>query len=980
MSKPNEDRDVYYIPPNFLTSGRLFGGMIRARNAIEACVLVLLTGVPIIKLPFSLTTRIIILCLVSLPLGIFGVIGFEGDSLSEFAVNWVRWLIHRRTLYRSDTPVPEVPEKPMKAVSGMSAPKPPEQLGIKIKEKPKKRKKRKPVKKPHKASKHKSSVAKKKQPLHAEDFIPVRDIRNGIIETTDGRYLRVIEVEPINFLLRNISEQKNIVASFASWMKISPVKVQIKVLTKKADIGKHLNTIEREMEAEDNPKCRDLQLDYYHLIQTIGSREAITRRFLVIFEYEAVTNRKPEYAEIVSALETAVQTARQYFLHCDNAVVAHEDENIFLMEVLYTIFNRATCEVKPVEKRVRELQAARKDTDISVPVPLKSVLAPESIDLTHGSYVVMDGVYHAYLIVPSDGYNHRVVAGWTSILVNAGEGIDVDFFFSREPKERIQAKLGQQIRINRSRLKDTSDTNTDFDDFESAIRSGYFLKEGLANYEDFYYCNTLVTVTADTLENLEWRISEVRRLMISQDMDIRICRFRQEQALLSILPFCKLDKKLFEASKRNMLTSSAASCYPFTSFEMSDENGILLGVNQHNNSLVIVDIFNSRVYKNANMVLLGTSGAGKTFTLQLIALRMRRKSTQVFIIAPLKGHEFLRACNNIGGEFISISPASKQCINVCEIRKQDLSANQLIDGVVNENSILAKKIQQLHIFFSLLIPDINHEERQLLDEALIRTYAKKGITHNNESLIDPDHPDRYREMPLLGDVYEILMESPETKRMGNILNRLVNGSAKAFNQHTNVQLDNLYTVLDISELTGELLPVGMFVALDYVWDKAKEDRTKEKAIFIDEAWELIGDDDTSNPNNAKALAGEWVQEIFKIIRGYGGAAVAATQDIGDLDRSRFGKGILNVAKTKIILNLEDDEARRVQSILHLSDAEIMSITRFERGQGLISTNSNHITVSFKASPLEKQLITTDRMELNQILQEKMAQNAHNADL
>ena len=980
MSKPNEDRDVYYIPPNFLTSGRLFGGMIRARNAIEACVLVLLTGVPIIKLPFSLTTRIIILCLVSLPLGIFGVIGFEGDSLSEFAVNWVRWLIHRRTLYRSDTPVPEAPEKPMKAVSGMSAPKPPEQLGIKIKENPKKRKKRKPVKKPHKASKYKSSVAKKKQPLHAEDFIPVKDIRNGIIETTDGRYLRVIEVEPINFLLRNISEQKNIVASFASWMKISPVKVQIKVLTKKADIGKHLNTIEREMEAEDNPKCRDLQMDYYHLIQTIGSREAITRRFLVIFEYEAVTNRKPEYAEIVSALETAVQTARQYFLHCDNAVVAHEDENIFLIEVLYTIFNRATCEVKPVEKRVRELQAARKDTDISVPVPLKSVLAPESIDLTHGSYVVMDGVYHAYLIVPSDGYNPQVVAGWTSILVNAGEGIDVDFFFSREPKERIQAKLGQQIRINRSRLKDTSDTNTDFDDFESAIRSGYFLKEGLANYEDFYYCNTLVTVTADTLENLEWRISEVRRLMISQDMDIRICRFRQEQALLSILPFCKLDKKLFEASKRNMLTSSAASCYPFTSFEMSDENGILLGVNQHNNSLVIVDIFNSRVYKNANMVLLGTSGAGKTFTLQLIALRMRRKSTQVFIIAPLKGHEFLRACNNIGGEFISISPASKQCINVCEIRKQDLSANQLIDGVVNENSILAKKIQQLHIFFSLLIPDINHEERQLLDEALIRTYAKKGITHNNESLIDPDHPDRYREMPLLGDVYEILMESPETKRMGNILNRLVNGSAKTFNQHTNVQLDNLYTVLDISELTGELLPVGMFVALDYVWDKAKEDRTKEKAIFIDEAWELIGDDDTSNPNNAKALAGEWVQEIFKIIRGYGGAAVAATQDIGDLDRSRFGKGILNVAKTKIILNLEDDEARRVQSILHLSDAEIMSITRFERGQGLISTNSNHITVSFKASPLEKQLITTDRMELNQILQEKMAQNAHNADL
>ncbi len=629
MSKPNEERDIYYIPPNFLASGRLFGGMIRARNAIEACVLVLLTGIPIIKLPMSLTVRIIILCLLPLPLGIFGIIGFEGDSLSEFAINWVRWFIHRRSLYRSDVTIPETARKQKKRIWEQEATKPPEELGIRIKQPRKKRKRPTKTEKQLNKNNRKMVPSHKKQVTYSEDFVPVKDILNGIIETEDGRYIRVLEVEPINFLLRSTSEQKNIVASFASWMKISPIKIQIKVLTKKADIGKHLNTIERDMESESNPKCRELQLDYYRLIQTIGSREAITRRFLVIFEYEAVTNRKPEYSEIVSALETAVQTARQYFLHCDNAVVTHDDENVFLLEILYTIFNRSTCEVKTVEQRIRELQSARRDADITMPVSLKSVFAPDSIDLTHGSYVVMDGVYHAYLIVPSDGYNPRVVAGWTSILVNAGEGIDVDFYFSREPKERIQAKLGQQIRINRSRLKDTSDTNSDFDDFESAIRSGYFLKEGLANYEDFYYCNTLVTITADTLENLEWRISEVRRLMVSQDMDIRICRFRQEQALLSILPLCSLNKKLFEASKRNMLTSAAASCYPFTSFEMSDENGILLGVNQHNNSLVIVDIFNSRVYKNANMVLLGTSGAGKTFTLQLIALRMRRKGKTV---------------------------------------------------------------------------------------------------------------------------------------------------------------------------------------------------------------------------------------------------------------------------------------------------------------------------------------------------------------
>lgn len=732
---------MYYIPPNFLTSGRLFGGMIRVRNAIEACVLVLLTGIPILQLPFSLTTRIVILCLITLPLGVFGVVGIDGDSLSEFVFNWCRWLIRRRMLYRTDVSPTKQP------ITNLSRQRhqPPDSLDIELVQKPVKHSRRHSPKGDSTKQPHRKS----RKEIWTEDLIPVRNILNGIIHLNDGRYIKILEVEPINFLLRSVREQKHIIASFASWMKISPVHIQIKVLTKKADISKHLNAIERDMDREQDPKCRELQKDYYNLIKTIGSREAITRRFLIIFEYEpAFTNRKSDYSEVVSTLETAARTAKQYFTHCDNVVITHDDENAFLLNVLYAIFDRELSEKVPIEKRIHDLQLRQAIESTPEGITVPQVIAPECIDLRHGSYVVIDGVYHAYLIVPSSGFNPHVVAGWTSLFVNAGEGIDVDFFFQREPKERIQSKLGQQIRINRSRIKDTSDTNTDFDDIEGAIKSGYFLKQGLANYEDFYYTSIIVTVTADSLDNLEWRVAEVRRLMISQDMDVRTCYFRQEDAMRSVMPFCRLNKKLFERSKRNMLTSAAASCYPFTSYEMSDENGILLGVNKHNNSLVIVDIFNSRVYKNANMAILGTSGAGKTFTMQLMALRMRRKGTQVFIIAPLKGHEFLRACRNVGGEFISISPASKQCINIMEIRRTDQTANAIIDGGINENSILAKKIQQLHIFFSLLIPDMSHEEKQLLDEALIRTYAMKGITHENESLIDPDDPSRYRTMPL----------------------------------------------------------------------------------------------------------------------------------------------------------------------------------------------------------------------------------------
>lgn len=173
-----------------------------------------------------------------------------------------------------------------------------------------------------------------------------------------------------------------------------------------------------------------------------------------------------------------------------------------------------------------------------------------------------------------------MAAGWLSLLVNAGEGIDVDMFLFRQPKEQVIHKLGQQLRINRSKIRDTSDTNTDFDDLEGAIRSGYFLKEGLAANEDFYYFSALITVTAGSVKELGWRIAELKKLLVSQDLNASPCTFRQEDAFLSSLPLASLEKHLYVRSRRNMLTLGAASCYPFTSYELCDDNGVLLGISR----------------------------------------------------------------------------------------------------------------------------------------------------------------------------------------------------------------------------------------------------------------------------------------------------------------------------------------------------------------------------------------------------------------
>lgn len=347
--------------------------------------------------------------------------------------------------------------------------------------------------------------------------------------------------------------------------------------------------------------------------------------------------------------------------------------------------------------------------------------------------------------------------------------------------------------------------------------------------------------------------------------------------------------------------------------------------------------------------------------------KMRLAGTPVYIIAPLKGHEFYRQAKALNGTIIRIVPGSPDCINVMEIRKIDHTSSELLDGPMPEQSELAAKIQKLHIFFSLLIPDLSNEERQLLDEAIVTTYRNKGITYDNASLDDPAHPGQYREMPILGDLHTVLSAAPETRRIANILNRLVHGSASSFNRQTNVNLDNSYVVIDISELSGDLLTVGMYIGLDYMWDKAKEDLTRRKQIFIDEVWQIIG-------ASSNALAANYVFEAVKTIRGYGGGVLVATQDLNDffsLEDGKYGRGILNNCKIKIILNLEEEEAQRVQSVLKLTDAEIDNITRFERGSALIVTNSNNVTVDMRCSEEEKDLITTDRDELRRIVERKM---------
>ena len=829
------------------------------------------------------------------------------------------------------------------------------------------------------SAKRKAGKRKPEKLSFTQDFIPIKNLEHGIIETTDGRYIKILEIEPINFMLRSEEEQYEIICSFASWLKISPVHLQFKSITRKADSDKHIAMLRKETETEESEQCKKLSEGYIRLIKDVGSREALTRRFFLIFRYEELRrNENSDYGQICSTLLTAEQNARAYFMQCGNNILQPKDPDEATAEILYMFFNRRSCVEEPFHSRVDRIvldTMAAKNKVIGIdPIPhirMAHFIAPRGIDLTYRNYIIMDGLYYSFLYIKGNGYPNKVRAGWMSSLINAGEGIDVDVFLRRENRSKTIDKVAQRIRLNRTKLKSMQDTSTDYEELAGSIQAGYFIKQGIANYnEDLFYMSVFVTVSARTYEELMWRKQQMTDMLKSMDMYVSDCSFQQEDALRTVMPFLQISPKLEKKSKRNVLTSGAASTYMFTSFEMSDDTGVLLGINRHNNSLCIVDLFDTKKNKNANLNLLGTSGAGKTFTMQLLALRMRMRGIQCYIIAPIKGHEFRRACNRIGGQFIKIAPGSPHCINIMEIRHTISPEMELIDELdySEMDSLLAQKIQQLMIFFSLLIPDMTNEEEQMLDEALIRTYGTFGITHDNDSVYADRNavPPKMKTMPILGDLHEELQKNEMTKRIAVIVSRFVTGSAQSFNQQTNVDLSNKYIVLDLSELKGKLLPVGMMIALDYVWDKIKSDRTKKKAIMIDEIWQLIG-------AGSNRMAAEFCLEIFKVIRGFGGAAISATQDLSDffgLGDGRYGRAIINNSKNKIILNLEPDEAEFVRDTLKLTKTEIRSITRFERGEALICSNNSKVPVIIKASKEEQEMITTDRAELEAILKER----------
>ena len=361
------------------------------------------------------------------------------------------------------------------------------------------------------------------------------------------------------------------------------------------------------------------------------------------------------------------------------------------------------------------------------------ILSPTTVDTKSKDYIVVDGVYHTYLYITGYGYTTTVGSCWLAPLVEAGEGINMSFLVKRQSKEKILSKISQTTMMNRSRMREVGDTRQDYEELDSAISSGLYLKDVMNRQgEDFYYMHTLIEVTAPDPETLEQRATEVEKLCVSVDMIARRCDYKNEQAFLSSLPILSLDPDIERKARRNALTSGVAAAFPFASYELSDHNGIFLGLNLYNRSPVFLDPYDDYKYTNGNWWIGGSTGAGKTVTLQCLGGRLRQQGKRVIIIAPKKGHEFRPLCEKLGGLYLRMSPSSKDCPNLMAIRRRSLDSYAKLKNIaVRDDSVLADKISQLIIWFSLKKKDLSEEDKSRLDSSLVEVYGRYGITFEN---------------------------------------------------------------------------------------------------------------------------------------------------------------------------------------------------------------------------------------------------------
>jgi conjugal transfer ATP-binding protein TraC len=565
---------------------------------------------------------------------------------------------------------------------------------------------------------------------------------------------------------------------------------------------------------------------------------------------------------------------------------------------------------------------------------IQDIVAPMDLEVDFNHIQIGSNYYRTLFI---SGYPRFVGPNWLAPIINFEHSLRISSFYypvdSKEILRKLRRKIGEMEATLYTSIEDRKVPDATL---KVALTDAQQLQDSIAEgVEKFFHFSMYVTLFADTKEHLEKIYQNAISTLGAMNVTAKPAILQQENALISTQPM-GLDKLYIT---RNMDTTSIATTFPFVTSDLTMDHGIMYGINLHNKSLVIFDRFDM---ENANTVIFAKSGAGKSYFVKLEALRSLMLGTEVIIIDPEKEFELLAEAVN--GAYISFSQDKGHKMNPFEL-----------SGVADEDDDeLRIKILSLQGFLKIILGQVTAMDQAILDRALLLTYREKGIT------LDPA-TQRNNAPPLLEDLYKVLkgMSEPEARTIASRLERYIIGSgAGIFNEASNVELNNPFTVFSIRDLQEELRPMAMYLILDYIWTKIRKDR-KKRILIIEEAWFMMMNEDSA----------KFLYSIAKRARKYYLGLTTITQDVDDFLKNDMGRAIISNSAIQMLLKQSPTGIKRLQTTFNLSEGERSFLLHCDQGQGIFFAGSNHVAIQVVSSEAEHEFVTTDPGDLERIKKE-----------
>lgn len=585
---------------------------------------------------------------------------------------------------------------------------------------------------------------------------------------------------------------------------------------------------------------------------------------------------------------------------------------------------------KPAQTPIGEAPKKWAQTLAKGTVSVKDIIAPPAIEVDF-DYIKVGSTYYRTLFVV--GYPRFVQANWLSPIINFEHTLELAMYSYPVEARGVLDDLKRKITEMEATIASDIQRGHVLDPtVQAALEDATVLQEELVKgAERFFQFGLYITIPAESQEELKALTKEIESTLGALLLVPKHASLEQEAAFKTTLP--QGTDHLYIT--RNMDTTSLATTFPFISSTLSQSSGIMYGINEHNGSLIIFDRFSQ---ENANMVVFAKSGAGKSYLVKLEALRSLMLGTEIIVIDPEE--EYRTLCEAIGGEYISFSFDSPAKINPFDL-----------SGVYEEGeNELGLKILSLHGFLRVVMGQLTPTEDAIIDRALVATYKSKGITPNPAS--------QQKEAPLMEDLYKILlgMEEEQAKSLADRLEKFVKGSLIGiFNQQSNIDLRNTFTVFSIKNLEDELRPIAMYLILDFIWTRIKND-IKKRLLFVDEAWYLM-----QHPESAT-----FMYSIAKRARKYYLGMTTITQDVEDFLDTDYGKAIVTNSSVQVLLKQSPAAIDRVSDAFYLSEGERHLLLAADIGEGIFFAGPNHVAIRVVASPNEHNLVTTKPQELEEM--------------